>query len=163
MTTDERAAKRAGAQKFWAAHRATWEASGGTEMTEVLGMDVVQLNTVGRSSGELRWVLLTTLPAETGWLVVASNLGADTDPNWWANLQAAGGKGKRHREGHDHRGHGDGAHRGPSARRPTSGSSTPTPATWRTARRRHARSPSSTCSRSAAVRRWARGHVVRGT
>lgn len=94
MTTDERAAKRAGAQKFWAAHRATWEASGGTEMTEVLGMDVVQLNTVGRKSGELRWVLLTTLPADAGgWLVVASNLGADSDPNWWTNLQAAGGKG----------------------------------------------------------------------
>ena len=90
---DDREANRKAAEGFWASHRATWEGSGGKEMNHVLGMDVLQLNMVGRVSGEPRWVLLTSLPADRGWLVVASNLGADTDPNWWQNLRAADGRG----------------------------------------------------------------------
>ena len=65
-------------------------------MAHVLGMQVLQLNTTGRTSGEHRRVLLTTLDADAdagGWLVVASNLGADIDPNWWLNLAAADGRG----------------------------------------------------------------------
>ena len=91
---DDHNARRRAAEAFWASHRATWEASGGTEMAEVLGMKVIQLNTVGRVTGTPRWVLLTTLPADGGgWLVAASNLGADHDPDWWQNLRAAGGQG----------------------------------------------------------------------
>ena len=89
----ERDEARAQAEDFWQQHRQAWAASGGQKMTEVLGMQVLQLNTVGRRSGEDRWVLLTCLPAERGWLVSASNLGADSDPGWWKNLQAADGRG----------------------------------------------------------------------
>jgi deazaflavin-dependent oxidoreductase (nitroreductase family) len=89
----ERDEARTAAEGFWQQHREAWAASGGKEMTSVLGMDVLQLNTVGRSSGEDRWALLTCLPADAGWLVVASNLGADQDPGWWKNLQAADGRG----------------------------------------------------------------------
>lgn len=35
ITTDDRAAKRAGAERFWKAHRTTWESNGGTEMATV--------------------------------------------------------------------------------------------------------------------------------
>jgi deazaflavin-dependent oxidoreductase (nitroreductase family) len=84
---------RAAAGPFWQHHKAVWEASGGTEMTETLGMGVLQLTTVGRRSGLDRWVLLTYLPAESGWLVAASNLGADHDPGWWQDLQANDGRG----------------------------------------------------------------------
>lgn len=89
----ERDEARAAAGPFWQHHKKVWEDSGGTEMTETLGMGVLKLSTVGRRSGEERWVLLTYLPAEDGWLVAASNLGADTDPNWWKNLQANDGRG----------------------------------------------------------------------
>ena len=91
--TKERDEARAEAEGFWEHHRQVWSASGGTKLTEVLGMGVLQLNTVGRRSGEDRWALLTYLPADRGWLVVASNLGADNDPGWWKNLVAAEGKG----------------------------------------------------------------------
>lgn len=84
---------RARAVSFWQRHREAWTASGGTQMTEALGMGVLQLSTVGRRSGEERWVLLTYLPADQGWLVAASNLGSDQDPAWWLNLQANDGQG----------------------------------------------------------------------
>ena len=89
----ERDEARAAAEPFWEHHKQVWAASGGTEMAETLGMGVLQLTTVGRRSGEERWVLLTYLPAEEGWLVAASNLGADRDPGWWQNLQANDGRG----------------------------------------------------------------------
>jgi deazaflavin-dependent oxidoreductase (nitroreductase family) len=91
--TKSRDEARAEAEEFWRHHREVWAASGGTKLTEVLGMGVIQLNTVGRRTGEDRWNLLTYLPAERGWLVAASNLGADNDPGWWKNLVAADGKG----------------------------------------------------------------------
>jgi deazaflavin-dependent oxidoreductase (nitroreductase family) len=90
---NERDEARAQAKAFWEQHREVWTTSGGSEMTEVVGMNVLQLTTVGRVSGKKRWVLLTYLPTDSGWLVAASNLGADSDPAWWANLVAADGRG----------------------------------------------------------------------
>ncbi len=89
----EREEARAMAAPFWQQHREVWEASGGTELTEMLNMKVLQLTTTGRRSGRDRWVLLTFQPHDEGWVVVASNLGADEDPGWWRNLQAAEGHG----------------------------------------------------------------------
>lgn len=89
----EREEARAMAAPFWQHHREVWASSGGTELTEMLNMKVLQLTTVGRRSGEERWVLLTFRPHPEGWLVVASNLGADRDPDWWRNLLANDGKG----------------------------------------------------------------------
>ena len=55
----------------------------------------------GRKSGAERSVLLTAISTEAGgwsdadgWIVIASNVGADNDPNWWLNLKAADGRGK---------------------------------------------------------------------
>jgi deazaflavin-dependent oxidoreductase (nitroreductase family) len=84
---------RAQAAQFWKHHKEVWDASGGTEMNEVLGMGVLQLNTTGRRSGSSRSVLLTYLNDENGWLVAASNLGADHDPGWLRNLRASDGQG----------------------------------------------------------------------
>ena len=89
----EREEMRVAAERMWAVHRKTWQESNGTQMNEMLGMKVIQLNTTGRVSGEPRWVLLTCKEDARGWLVVASNLGADRDPNWWLNLKASGGEG----------------------------------------------------------------------
>lgn len=98
----EREEAREMAAPFWKQHREIWEASGGTELTEMLNMKVLQLTTVGRSSGEERWVLLTHQPHDEGWVVVASNLGADEDPNWWKNLLANDGKGTVTVDGETH-------------------------------------------------------------
>lgn len=89
----DREEARALAVPFWQHHREVWEASDGTELTEMLDMKVLQLTTTGRRTGEERWVLLTHQPDPRGWLVVASNLGADEDPHWWQNLRAADGRG----------------------------------------------------------------------
>ena len=82
--------ERAQAVEFWKLHLEVWNKSGATEMTRLAGMDVVELVTVGRRTGQERSVLLTALTIDDGWIVVASNLGADTDPNWWSNLEAGG-------------------------------------------------------------------------
>lgn len=99
----EREEARAVAAPFWRQHREIWEASGGTELTEMLNMRVLQLTTVGRRSGEARWVLLTFQPHDEGWVVVASNLGADEDPGWWRNLRANDGHGTVTVDGETHR------------------------------------------------------------
>lgn len=98
----EREEARALAAPFWQHHREVWASSGGTELTEMLNMRVLQLTTVGRRSGEERWVLLTFQPHERGWAVVASNLGADEHPNWWQNLQADDGRGTVTVDGQTH-------------------------------------------------------------
>jgi deazaflavin-dependent oxidoreductase (nitroreductase family) len=89
----EREDTRAEAAQFWKHHKQVWDSSGGTEMNEVLGMGVLQLNTTGRRTGNSRSVLLTYLNDENGWLVAASNLGADHDPAWLQNLRASDGQG----------------------------------------------------------------------
>jgi deazaflavin-dependent oxidoreductase (nitroreductase family) len=86
--------ERAQAVEFWRHHLQVWNDSGATEMTHLAGMDVIELVTVGRRSGQERSVLLTSLTVDDGWVVVASNLGADTDPNWWSNLVAGDFRGR---------------------------------------------------------------------
>jgi len=74
---------------FWKQHKDVWEKSNATKMTNLSGMDVIEVIVPGRKSGEERSVLLTSLPADDGgWIVTASNLGSDKHPNWWLNLQA---------------------------------------------------------------------------
>lgn len=53
------------------------------------GMDVVQLHTVGRKSGQRRSVLLTA-PLRVGddYVIVASRGGDDAHPDWYHNLVA---------------------------------------------------------------------------
>jgi len=52
------------------------------------GGDLMHLTTVGRKSGKRRTTPVLYLVEGDGWLVVASNGGADWEPGWWLNLQA---------------------------------------------------------------------------
>ncbi len=72
----------------WRAHKLLWNASGGRLGGRVVGMPVLELETVGRVSGEPRRVLLTYVATPEGPAVIASNAGASTPPAWYRNLQA---------------------------------------------------------------------------
>jgi deazaflavin-dependent oxidoreductase (nitroreductase family) len=54
------------------------------------GGDLLMLTTSGRRSGTRRTTPLLHLARDAGWLVVASNGGADWEPGWWLNLRAGG-------------------------------------------------------------------------
>ena len=54
------------------------------------GGDLLFLTTTGRKTGKPRNTPVLYLPDGNGWLVVASNGGADWEPGWWLNLRAGG-------------------------------------------------------------------------
>ena len=64
------------------------EASGGTEGTELNGMPVVVLTSVGRKSGKLRKSPLMRVENEGKYAVVASLGGAPKNPVWYYNVVA---------------------------------------------------------------------------
>ena len=72
-------------------HRATLKATGGRVGWKLKGMQVVQLTTTGRKSGEQRTVMLTS-PWQEGStvVVVASRGGDDRPPAWLLNIEASG-------------------------------------------------------------------------
>lgn len=72
----------------WRLHKLVWSLSGGRLGRRAVGMPVLELITIGRTSGEPRSVLLTHLEHPDGWVVIGSNLGSDRHPAWWLNLQA---------------------------------------------------------------------------
>ena len=51
-------------------------------------MPQVLLTTTGRKTGRPHTVPLGAIPEGDGWVVIASNNGADVHPGWWLNLQA---------------------------------------------------------------------------
>jgi F420H(2)-dependent quinone reductase len=51
-------------------------------------MQQVLLTTTGRKSGQPHTVALGTVPEGEGWIVIASNGGADANPSWWVNMVA---------------------------------------------------------------------------
>jgi deazaflavin-dependent oxidoreductase (nitroreductase family) len=51
-------------------------------------MQQVLLTTTGRKSGRPHTVPLGAVPEGDGWIVIASNGGADVNPNWWLNMVA---------------------------------------------------------------------------
>jgi deazaflavin-dependent oxidoreductase (nitroreductase family) len=70
-------------------HRATLRLSGGRIGTKGYGMQVVELRTVGRKTGQTRATMLTSpLHDENRVLLVASKYGDDRNPQWYANLTA---------------------------------------------------------------------------
>ena len=72
----------AGVHEFW--YRATNGLIGGN----LFGARVLLLTTTGRKSGKRYTTPLTYLEDGENLVVIASNGGADTDPNWWRNLRA---------------------------------------------------------------------------
>jgi deazaflavin-dependent oxidoreductase (nitroreductase family) len=70
-------------------HRALLKLSGGRFPKKVLGMEPVELHTIGRRSGERRSTLLTAPICEPDRIVlVASKGGHEHHPAWYLNLVA---------------------------------------------------------------------------
>jgi len=75
--------------RFWTSiHRHVFTASKGRVAGKALGMPVVMLTTVGRTSGQRRQTMLTS-PLKVGDTVVlvASFGGDDREPSWCQNLR----------------------------------------------------------------------------
>ncbi|WP_299576750.1 nitroreductase family deazaflavin-dependent oxidoreductase [uncultured Williamsia sp.] len=69
-------------------HAEKIEASGGTEGTEMNGMPVVLLTTVGNKTGKLRKTPLMRVEHDGHYAVVASLGGAPKHPVWYHNIVA---------------------------------------------------------------------------
>ncbi|MGI8701794.1 MAG: nitroreductase family deazaflavin-dependent oxidoreductase [Nocardioidaceae bacterium] len=65
-----------------------YEESGGTEGTQMRGMPVVILTTIGAKSGKLRKAPLMRVEHEGRYVVVASLGGAPKNPVWYHNVVA---------------------------------------------------------------------------
>lgn len=73
----------------WAREQAElYEASGGTEGTDLQGRPVIILTSVGAKTGKLRKTALMRVEHEDHYAVVASRGGAPTNPVWYNNLVA---------------------------------------------------------------------------
>ena len=73
----------------WARNQADlYESSGGTEGTEMRGMPVIILTSVGAKTGKLRKTALMRVEHEGAYAVVASRGGAPENPVWYNNLTA---------------------------------------------------------------------------
>ncbi|MFM2071197.1 MAG: hypothetical protein RLZZ623_1460 [Actinomycetota bacterium] len=72
-------------------HVEAYRSSDGRKRNALLGRPVFLLDVVGRSTGELRPVMLMHVPRGDDLIVVGSAGGSATTPNWYKNLMAAGG------------------------------------------------------------------------
>ena len=71
------------------AHKTVLKLSGGRLLNSFGTMQVVELHTVGRTSGKKRTTMLTAPIHEDGnYVLVASKGGDDRDPDWYRNLVA---------------------------------------------------------------------------
>lgn len=68
-----------------------FRSSDGRKGNRLMGKPVFLLDVVGRSSGEPRPVMLMLARRGDDLIVVGSNAGNPTTPNWYRNLIAAGG------------------------------------------------------------------------
>lgn len=70
-------------------HRAALRVTGGRWPTKVLGMQPIELHTVGRTSGLRRSTMLTAPICEPDRVVVVASKGGHSDhPDWYKNLAA---------------------------------------------------------------------------
>jgi deazaflavin-dependent oxidoreductase (nitroreductase family) len=84
-----RSVTNAGFKVLSRSHRTLLGLSRGRMLRTAFGMPVVELRTVGRTSGQVRSTMLTTPVHDAGRVVlVASKGGDDHDPHWYKNLQA---------------------------------------------------------------------------
>ena len=72
----------------WKAHRFVLRASGGRLGSRLGGMQVLMLETTGRTSGQPRSVGLFFLEEGDSYYVAGSYSGEDRDPAWVKNLRA---------------------------------------------------------------------------
>ena len=66
-----------------------FEKTDGADGNTLMGMPVVVVTTVGKSSGKLRKTPLMRVEDEGRYVAVASMGGAPTHPNWYHNMKAA--------------------------------------------------------------------------
>lgn len=79
----------AGAWVLETGHRTVLTLTGGRWPTKLLGMQTLELHTVGRKSGQKRSTMLTAPIYEANRIVVvASKGGHSVDPDWFKNLAA---------------------------------------------------------------------------
>jgi deazaflavin-dependent oxidoreductase (nitroreductase family) len=70
-------------------HRSILQVSGGRWLNHPMGMQTVELHTIGRKTGQHRAVLLTApIHDDTRTVVIASKGGDDRNPEWYLNLVA---------------------------------------------------------------------------
>ena len=70
-------------------HRTILKVSGGRWLNRPMGMQTVELHTIGRKSGQHRAVLLTApIHDDQRTVVIASKGGDDRNPEWYLNLMA---------------------------------------------------------------------------
>ncbi|MDR2281395.1 MAG: nitroreductase family deazaflavin-dependent oxidoreductase [Gordonia sp. (in: high G+C Gram-positive bacteria)] len=70
-------------------HRALLTVTGGRFPKKMLGMQTLELHTVGRKSGQRRSTMLTAPVYETDRIVVVASKGGHSDhPDWFKNLVA---------------------------------------------------------------------------
>jgi F420H(2)-dependent quinone reductase len=75
--------------KLWMAiHVALYRLSGGKVMGTLGGSRVLLLTTIGRKSGKAHAVPLGSFDHKDGYVVVASNAGQPTHPDWYLNLKS---------------------------------------------------------------------------
>jgi deazaflavin-dependent oxidoreductase (nitroreductase family) len=72
----------------WRVHRFLLRISGGRVGRRVGGMDVLELTTVGRRTGEPRTVALYTVEDGGRAVDAASHVGAARHPVWWLTLRS---------------------------------------------------------------------------
>ncbi|MGH2621584.1 MAG: nitroreductase family deazaflavin-dependent oxidoreductase [Anaerolineales bacterium] len=71
----------------WKLHRWTFRLSGGRLGSRLFGIPVLRLTTVGRRSGQPRDVMLHYLKHGESYVVVATNSGEPTHPEWYLNIE----------------------------------------------------------------------------
>jgi deazaflavin-dependent oxidoreductase (nitroreductase family) len=72
----------------WKMHKVIWNLSGGRLGRKVVGMPVLELVTIGRTSGLERQILITYVDFEGVPAIIGTNAGRDVDPAWVLNLRA---------------------------------------------------------------------------
>lgn len=73
---------------FLAAHVFLYRLTGGKFGGKVRGLPVLLLTTRGRKSGKARTTPLGYFQEDGGYVITASNSGADTHPAWFFNLRS---------------------------------------------------------------------------
>ena len=78
-----------GAKALEGGHRALLAITGGRFPKKVMGMEPVELHTIGRKSGQRRSSMLTAPIYEPGRVVLVASKGGHTShPDWYVNLAA---------------------------------------------------------------------------
>jgi deazaflavin-dependent oxidoreductase (nitroreductase family) len=89
MTDQRKPVVDAGFKLLNLTHKAALRVTGGRWPTVLFGMPGVELETIGRKSGEPRTTMLTSpIHDESRVVLIASKGGDDRDPQWYLNLNA---------------------------------------------------------------------------